>query len=54
MKSKFFIYIILFNFIIFDNYSISEEFKLKSKMVDVYESGNLIEATGNAKIGSPP
>ena len=50
MKSKFFIYIILFNFIIFDNYSISEEFKLKSKMVDVYESGNLIEATGNVEI----
>ncbi len=49
-KIKFIIYIFLF--IIFNNSSISDEFKVKSNSINVTDEGNIINAIGNVEVES--
>ncbi len=52
MRNKIKLIIYIFLFIIFNNSSISDEFKVKSNSINVTDEGNIINAIGNVEVES--
>ena len=52
MKNKIFLFILIFFFSIYSKVTISNEFDIKSKNVNILENGNLIEAFGEVEVKS--
>ena len=52
MRNKFKLILYIFLFIIFNNSSISDEFKLKSNSIKVTDEGNIINAIGDVEVES--
>ena len=52
MRNKFKLILYIFLFIIFNNSSISDEFKLKSNSINVTDEGNIINAIGDVEVES--
>ena len=50
MRNKIKLILYIFLFIIFNNSSISDEFKVKSNSIDVTDEGNIINAIGNVEV----
>ena len=50
MKNKFKFLFICLIFLLINSKTISEEFNLKSKNINILEKGNVIEASGNVEI----
>ena len=50
MKNKLKFFFIFLIFLLFNSKTISEEFNLKSKNINILEKGNIIEAAGNVEI----
>ena len=50
MKNKLKFLFICLIFLLFNSKTISEEFNLKSKNINILEKGNIIEAAGNVEI----
>ena len=52
MKNKIKLILYIFLFIIFNNSSISDEFKVKSNSINVTDEGNIINAIGDVEVES--
>ena len=52
MRNKFKLILYIFLFIIFNNSSISDEFKVKSNSINVTDEGNILNAIGDVEVES--
>ena len=52
MRNKIRLILYTFVFLIFNNSSISDEFKIKSNSINVTEEGNIINAVGEVEVKS--